>query len=279
VQGSLYGAGAGAHVISGVVAVGAIWLITVRPIGAHRSLLLAALLVPIPFFADAKQVIFALPAALLVTSWRDIKDVVVRGAAIAVAVGLLVFAVPAGTTALSFLDRAREGGGGKQAALSYLWGVMRSDNASIAFGKGPAQTVSRAAFMTTDSVLRPDSPLRALGVAPARYAGSAEAAAQSSAGGGTSFDSSLSSALGVFGDLGVVGFAIYIAFYAWLLRALALRPSREAKSAASGLAMLALLGLVFDWWEQPPMGIVVGVLTGLALSLPRTAIAQRDTRE
>jgi hypothetical protein len=27
-----------------------------------------------------------------------------------------------------------------------------------------------------------------------------------------------------------------------------------------------VLGLVFDWWEQPPFGILVGVLAGLALA-------------
>jgi hypothetical protein len=111
-------------------------------------------------------------------------------------------------------------------------------------------------------------------MAPARYAAAAEATAKTRAGGGTSFDSGLSSALGVFGDLGVIGFAAYAALLGWLLHTLTQQRSREATSAASGLAMFALLGLVFDWWEQPPMGIVVGVLIGLALCSMRTASAQ-----
>lgn len=266
VQGSLYGAGAGAHVISGVAAIGALWLITVRPIGRTKSLLLAALLLPIPFIADAKQVILAFPAALLVTRWRDIRDVVVRFVAVGVAVGLLLIAVPAGATALNFLQEAREGKGGKQAALAFLWREMRSDPASIAFGKGPAQSVSRTAFMTTDELLRRDSPIRILGLSPARYASSAHTLALTTSSGGTSFNSGLSSALGVFGDLGVVGFAVYATILASLILALKRRRSADATTAAAGFAMFALLGLVFDWWEQPPFTVTLAVLAGLALS-------------
>ena len=38
--------------------------------------------------------------------------------------------------------------------------------------------------------------------------------------------------------------------------------------ATCALALFVVLGLVFDWWEQPPFGIVVGLLVGLAIAQP-----------
>ena len=37
-------------------------------------------------------------------------------------------------------------------------------------------------------------------------------------------------------------------------------------AAAAGFAMFIVLGLVFDWWEQPPFGVFLGVLAGLSLA-------------
>ena len=42
--------------------------------------------------------------------------------------------------------------------------------------------------------------------------------------------------------------------------------SPEGTAAAAGFAMFMMLGLVFDWWEQPPFGVFLGVLAGLALT-------------
>ena len=68
IQGTLYGAGAGAHVISAVMIVGAIWILAggfpAEVLRAWRLPVVAAL-VFIPFVADAKQVIVATPAIVL----------------------------------------------------------------------------------------------------------------------------------------------------------------------------------------------------------------------
>ena len=37
---------------------------------------------------------------------------------------------------------------------------------------------------------------------------------------------------------------------------------------AAGFAMFAVLGVVFDWWEQPPFSVFLAVLAGLALTEP-----------
>ena len=58
--------------------------------------------------------------------------------------------------------------------------------------------------------------------------------------------------------------------YAGLLLSLLLRlrkvTSPEGVAAASGFAVFLVLGLLFDWWEQPPLGVFLGVLAGLALT-------------
>jgi hypothetical protein len=76
----------------------------------------------------------------------------------------------------------------------------------------------------------------------------------------------LSSALGVFGDLGVAGLVAFVGLLSSVFLAVRTTSSPEGAAAAAGFAMFAVLGLVFDWWEQPPFSIVLGVLAGLALS-------------
>lgn len=273
VQGTLYGAGAGAHVISAVCVVGGIWILARGGNGAlplpWRALAALALFL-IPFVADAKQVILAVPAILVVTTWRQGPlTILLKVAAVSAAVvGLLVFQ-PAGQTAAGFLEGAQDGRGGKAEAASFVWDRLDREPASVVFGLGPAETVSRAAFMTTDLLLSSNSPLRVLGLTPATVAQEVQVRALAVSGGGTSFNSSLSSALGVVGDLGVIGLTVYLSMLTALIVGLRRLRSPEGVAAAAGFAMFALLGLVFDWWEQPPFGVTLAVLAGLALTAER----------
>jgi hypothetical protein len=273
VQGTLYGAGAGAHVISAVCVVGGIWILAGGGGGliAYPWRLLAALaLFLIPFIADAKQVILAVPAILIVTSWREGPlRILLKVALITASVVALVFVQPASDTAFGFLESAQQGQGGKTAATTFVWDRLEGDPASVAFGLGPAESVSRAAFMTTDLLLGADSPLRELGLEPAAIAQETQSMSLSDSGGGTSFNSGLSSALGVLGDLGAVGLAVYLAMLGSLILLLRRRRSPEGVAAAAGLAMFAVLGFVFDWWEQPPFSVTLAVLAGLALTADR----------
>jgi hypothetical protein len=267
IQGSLYGAGAGAHVISGVCAIGAIWVLSRPWPFLTRRLPFAVALLLVPFVADAKQVILALPIALIAVAARQKRLVyVMRASAALASVAVLVTFVPAGGTAVMFLNRAHDGNGGKEASARLVWARVTGDPASFAFGKGPAETVSRAAFMTTEVVDRPDSPLRILELHPSSIAREAEVRARVRSGGGSSFNSGLSSAVGVLGDLGIGGAFAYAGFIGWLFLALRRRSSAEASAAAAALAVLALLGFVFDWWEQPPFTLFVALLAGLALT-------------
>ena len=107
-----------------------------------------------------------------------------------------------------------------------------------------------------------------LGLSPAKLAAKAQVDAFDASGGGTSFNTGVSSALGVLGDLGIVGVLIYASMVGYLFVALRRSQRREAVPATCALALFVVLGLVYDWWEQPPFGIVVGLLVGLALAQP-----------
>jgi hypothetical protein len=284
IQGTLYGAGAGAHVISAVCVVGAIWILTGgigrELLGAARLPTVAALLA-IPFLADAKQVIVAMPAVLLAGAWGVSRfHFLLRGALVVGAVVALFTLVPAGNTAGRFLQENQQGRGGKEATARFVWHEVDADPPSVAFGKGPAETVSRAAFMTTPQLQGADSPLAVLDLKPATLAVEAQSTALEVSGGGTSFNSGVSSALGVLGDLGIVGLLVYAGLLLSLFVPLRRETSAEGVAAAAGLALFLVLGLAFDWWEQPPFGVLLGVLAGLSLTAGRrrasTSVRQTD---
>ncbi len=272
IQGTLYGAGAGAHTMSAVVALGAIWMLGSRAGFSLRRLPTAAVLLTIPFLADAKQVILALPIALLATNWwRRGASVVLPLTLVAVAMYSFVVFYPSGRGAIGFLEQARSGNGGKTLAANAIWREIRADPVSLAFGKGPAETVGRAAFLTTPLLTERGSPLRVLHLRPAAIAIDVQTKAIARSHGGTSFNGALSSALGVLGDLGLMGMAAYAGLLGSVFFAVRTEQSGEAFAASAGWAMFAVLGFVFDWWEQPPLSLFLAVLTGLVLTRPGSA--------
>ena len=269
VQGTLYGAGAGAHVISGVAAVGALWLLS----GGRREEMadplrigIALLLLAIPFMADAKQVIIAMPAVVFIVGWRGgFAAAATRTALVlALVVGLFVL-LPAGKAAEQFLEQNEGGQGGKQDTLALVWNKITDEPASVLFGRGPAETVSRAAYQTIPQGPGGESPLRVIGLEPAEITREAANAARQAGSGETSLQSGVSSFIGVLGDLGLVGLTVYGILLVSLVLRLRGESSPEAIAAAGGLALFVVLGIAFDWWEQPPFGIVVAVLGGIAL--------------
>ena len=267
IQGTLYGAGAGAHVISAVVAVGAIWFlaggIARRVLGPMWLPIVLALFV-IPFIADAKQVIIAMPVIVLASSWSGGRlGFLLRGVLAAGLVVALFTLAPAGQTAQEYLERNSGERGGKEATLLFVWDKLDDEPASIAFGRGPAETVSRAAFETTP---RTGSALSDLGLEPAPIAQEAARGAREVSGGSTSFDIGISSMIGALGDLGFIGVAAYAGLLLSLMLQLRREKSPEGVAAAAGFALFLVLGLVADWWEQPPFGVFIGTLAGLALT-------------
>lgn len=271
VQGTLYGARAGAHVMSGIVVAGGIWFL-LESFSTKRIVCLSPLFV-LPFIADAKQVLLALPVVLLPLIFQRPR-VLPLGPSVAVvllvltSVIFLVRYVPAGKTAIGFLEQAQRGRSGKSLVIATLRNSIATDPMMLVSGLGPAETVSRAAFMTLPGFRATDSPLAQLGLRPAKIASTVEERTSSGLGAGSSFNTGLSSAIGLLGDLGLLGIAAYGAMTVGVIRMLRASPRLEAPAVSGLWLMLALLAFVFDWWEQPPMTIFLATLTGLTLTAP-----------
>jgi hypothetical protein len=270
VQGTLSFARAnGAHLIAGVLGVACVWLLASRRrrltwwVLAGAAALLGELIV-----ADAKQVLLTLPAGIVVAAWRSGRlSFVVNGILIAAALALLIIVDPYSQDVVYRVQQARQGHNGKVETAKIVWRHLESGPASVVFGKGPAETVSRVAFLTTDP--HGETLFRGLGLQPATIAVEAQAGAHSVSGGGTSINSGVSSMLGVFGDLGLFGAFAYGGLFLAVLFAVWRRQTSEAVAATAGWVMFAILGLIYDWWEQPPFTVFLGALTGLALTSSR----------
>jgi hypothetical protein len=264
VQGTFFGKGAGAHLLGGYSILVAAWILAQEERVRLSTVLPPIALLALSILADAKGAMLAsVPVAIALSSKLrgSIRGLPLIGAVIA-----MLAAYPAGTTAVSFLERAFQGQWGKATAFSMVARAMGESPASVLFGLGPASTVSRTAFMTTDLLLREDSPLRVFDLTPAAFAVAAEAAAVRASGGATSFNSAQSSAIGILGDLGLVGAIAYIALVLRIVRRLLRSGTLEGRVVAGLWGMFFLLGIVFDWWEEPPFTIPLAIVTGLALA-------------
>jgi hypothetical protein len=267
VQGTLVGAKAGAHTMSGLVLIGAVWFL-MGNYSTKRTIIVLPWLC-IPLIADAKQVILAAPLLalpmLLTKDGRSSKVALLSATGLfACLLVILLKFMPAGETAVSFLERAHEGRSGKLTATRLLRDEMAEKPDALLIGLGPAQTLSRAAFMTIPTFRTDDSPLALLGLSPAELAANADRAAASQSGGGTSFNTGLSSAIGLFGDLGAVGLAIYLILLLQISVAAIRDHAPDAPVIIGGWLMISLLAIVFDWWEQPPVTVFLAVISGLA---------------
>jgi hypothetical protein len=269
VVGTLTGADAGAHLVAGIAVLGGLSLMTwafsrsfVQ--GIASAVVAAPLLIWIPIIADAKQILFALPlaAAVLFLTAKGLQTRVALAILPIVALLILIWFVPTGETALMFLEDAQEGRSGKLAAFEIVRQELGGSLAGWTLGLGPANGVSRAAYLT-----RPEkgSPLLLLEMEPASLPPIADAEAARVAG-GTSFNLPQSSAIGVFSDSGLLGLAAFGTVIGTVGLAL-IRHRRTwlAQSALAGWVMSVPLALTFDWWEEPPFMLTLAMLSALAI--------------
>jgi hypothetical protein len=271
-QGTFISRGGGQGVMGAVALIGAIWLLARRR--TIWNVALAAVLMVFPFIADAKQVLVALPIAVLATAPQGLTRGYFLRSGLAIGLlAILLFALPVSNVALAYLRQDQQHGGDPKAQVTqWLWKDMRTDPVSITFGKGPAETVSLAAYYTTPGFLGSTSPLHALGLKPAKLAIEADYLAYGVVNDQerSSVQSPISSALGVFGDFGLAGIVTIGALLVSLLRALAGSRSPEGVAAMSAVALFAVLGFVYGWWEAPGLPAFVGVMSGVALTGSRT---------
>ena len=273
VEGTLWGAGNGTRTMAAIAAIGGFWFI-LRGLRADESyriymLLAGACLLLWPLAADVRQIIFALPFGLLAarSGHRQFGSVVIAGA-LSAAMAWFLFYGPPGTLVRKYVDDARTGEGGKFASAEVVFEEGGDDNIELLFGLGPAESVSRTAFLTTPLFQEEDSPLTALGLHQSDVAVRADLAAKVDYAGseGGSFHGGLSSFLGVFGDLGIAGLAVYL----WMIGTTVFRlrklRSPAGAAATAGWVIATLYAVTFDGWEQPPLMLFIAILSALAFS-------------
>lgn len=273
VKGTLLEAGAGHHVSAGGVTLGFFLLAALRA----PKLLLAvygALALMILVVSDSKQVLFALPLALLVlglTAGGQRSAIamlrgLVAGVLLAAASVYALLTYQASATAFDFIERSSTNKTGKVAVAEALWHDVTSSAPTAVLGLGAGESVSRFAFLTTPGLLKAGSPVALLGLEASTGAEKYDDIAfGGSYTGMSSFTSAQSSAFGVFGDYGMAGVLTFSALIVSVIRAVAGdgRPGLRA-AALSSWALLLPLAVIFDWLEQPPFTLAIMVITGLA---------------
>jgi hypothetical protein len=261
----------GSDVLAALGVIGGIWLLAEGR--DFRRVLCATLLLLLPFFAASNKVLFAIPAIAVLSPGGTFLKVPVR---IAVAAASIALVIAFGSVLPSYLGPSVEGSlsseSGKGEAATVAWHAVDGSPATLAFGAGPAETVSGAAYLTTDPLRHPNSPIRYLRMKPSLTAinlGALDASA-------SSFTRPRSSLLGVLGDLGLLGLATYIAFQVIVFGRLYRGPtSPETIASAAGMLLVLLFAVITTGWELPQLTLFVSGLVGIALIDPRFPGSER----
>lgn len=268
VQGTFIGSEAGAHLTGGVAAAAALWYLAKSSRPKHA--VIASLLLLVPFLSSAKQIIFALPAATLASPAVGRIATWLRIGLVFGALGLLV-AVPSlhQTYSLRSIDDLLAGRGGKPEATREIATELTRSPLTLAFGVGPAETLSHSALLTLSPLREFESPIAALELEPASVALRLGALRDYSG----SFEHPSSSVLGVFGDLGIVGAVPVFGLIGLFFRALWSHRTPEAAAGTAVLALFFVMGFIFTWWEQTGFALYVALFVGLALTGDQNPLA------
>lgn len=266
VQGTFVGNGAGSHVVGAYAVLGA--LVAFGLAFRGRSRLWAPvgfLLLMVPVLSDAKQILFAFPVAvvaLMLLSRDHLKGF--RSAAIIAILfvaTLYVSTMRSTHVAVSLIEQSGDSTSGTLGASSLIWHRMQATPASVLFGLGPGQTVSRVALLSSEGIVESDSPIARLGFQTAPLTAQIVSGLRDEP---SSFNSGVSSALGLWGNFGILGFLSYCWLFvaAWVL--LGRAQGDFAPAAQSVTLLMFVLGFVYSWWEQPPFTIPAAILIGVA---------------
>ena len=274
VKGTLLAAGAGHHVSAGGLALG-FFILAKQRVPKLLTAGFGALALFVMVVADAKQVLFVLPLALLVfgisgrkhRTGSSLVGGLIAGVIMASASVYALVTYQASSTAFDFIDRSSTNGTGKIAVAQALWADITNTAVGGTFGLGPGETVSRFSFLTTPALLKAGSPVALLGLHASRgsdhYNGIAFSGPFT---GNSSFTSAQSSALGILGDYGIAGVVAFGGLILAVIGALLHAEDRRIRSSAlASWTLLLPLAVVFDWLEQPPFTLSVMIVTGLAL--------------
>ena len=261
IQGTFAGSQAGAHLVGVLAVVAALWVIA-RARTALQALAAGPLLL-VPFLSETNVALLVIPVGLLAMraltgATRRLRMIVVIGILAAV---LGNFAVRANYT-LEVVGHTLGSDFAKLRAAGQIERQLTESPTGFLLGAGPAQTVSFSALLSLDPLKDPDTPVRFLDLQPSQMLLDLGGASASY----SSFLHPASSALGVLGDLGVLGALIYYLLAACLFASAWRRRTPDAAGATAALALFIVLGVMFIWWEQTGFSLYVALIAGLALA-------------
>jgi hypothetical protein len=139
----------------------------------------------------------------------------------------------------------------------------------VVLGLGPGKTASRVAWLAPS-----DGSLTSLGITPSDltvrlyWLWNNDPRSDTSTGAAPFF-----SWLGVFGDTGILGLGSYI--WCWVLLWRLAGPGTLGRTARSIIAFTLVLGLLFNWLEEPALMAVIGLLLGVAISRQRALLREQ----
>jgi hypothetical protein len=272
VQGTYIGNGAGSHVVGAYAILAALAAFGLAMRGRSWLWIVAgSTLLVVPVLSDAKQALFALPPAFLVLLLDRGRRTMLRSVSVVAALaigGLYLSTINSTHIAVDLIERSTDSDRGTAAAWTLIWDRMQPSPPAMLIGLGPGQSVSRVALLSSEGIVEPDSPVVQLGFHTAPLT------AQIVAGLGeepSSFNSGVSSALGLWGDFGLLGLLSYSLLFVWAWRHLGRRGNDLAPAARAALLLSFMLGFVYSWWEQPPFTVPAAILVGVACTDPADA--------
>jgi hypothetical protein len=273
VEGTFIGQGMGAHISGGVALIGVLGCIAHAAFLKNKARLpyvfAAAAFFILPVIADAKQAIVCFIPGLIMIIILSGRVKIQRLIAPALLGSVLLYVAYLSYPPLQMVTNTQlieTGLQGKLTGIRDVMDAMASTPAGWMLGVGPGNSVSRVALLTSDAQVKSDSPVARLGLKTApltRQLLTDQAMSYISS--SSSVWSTISSWLGLFGDLGILGFATYLWMCCAVWSAVSRIQTPNAAAARAGMIMAALLGLIYSWLEEPGFTLALTGLMALAL--------------
>lgn len=277
VQGTLAGHGAGSHVLGGLFGLGLLVVtaaIVSRAVGIAFGLMGGAVSVAMMLATGSMAV--TILTALVVTlvpalavrrpnraGGRKLTPRYFTAVAAGMAFGVAALFLANVLVSSIFVRTERLATEEESSPELQMLSERAHDPGLFVFGSGPGTSASRASTLLIGAEEK-GSPLAFFGLEPTAQA--LEIASSTRQAGGGSAEAYRSSALGIIGDLGVLGFAGLIVLFVRLWREARLSNDWLAPAARGALVLTALLIFVDSWLEYPEFAVPLALLIGIVLS-------------
>lgn len=273
IEGTLLGQGASQHILGALNALGMFLLIAGMIAGRVRVAIgiLGCLVAMIMIIApQAIQVAFAIAMALVVVAVigipgkRSTRSSLLSGARVMALLLAILAPVAAQAFVPGVVDRAlRLASPDRMPEVELANERARSDPVKLFIGSGPGTTASRAALLLTPRLMKKDSPLAALDLAPTEAALDAVRTIPYPRGG--SAESLPSSTYGILGDLGLIGAAGLIFVFGAMWRRIRATATWLAPAGMAALVMTFVLNFIDNWIEYPEYAVPLALLLGFSM--------------